>query len=441
MEPLPSVRSAEDILEEQAALERAAAGVRLPPLPLRQAGTRGLATLDFPTLAAPSRAYPLVARCSPQDQERLERVSWLEGFFPEAFDHVALIILACHVLEGELTRLLAEPARRLGAPLAAAVEGQVSPAQRDALEKWLAGRLPTTLGTVELVLHALRCGVERPVPEVAEFVATWFERRYAELLAANAFGRSLGRLRNLYRNPAAHGLRAIPRPDYRRFCALAVGSDTFGGWRDGGPQPDPPAPEEGLLHHHLAYLANTAAVPEAWGETAAAPPPLFRLRTPAAGDLWVRLAVLRAGAPAAPRAVRLTPPGGPAAFRIGESLRFAVEVSAPCRVVLLEWSTGGRGAVLFPNRLRADPAVPAGVLHLPDLHAPECDLPVEGPPGTEALLAVATRQALDFPLLPEGPGEAVRQFSAEDCVVLEGVLAALPPGTWAADPCQFDVRA
>jgi hypothetical protein len=440
MESPALVRSEADILEEGAALAAAAARVRLPPLPVRQVRGGGLAALEFPTRAAPPRGYPLAARCAPHDRERLERVSWLEAYFPEAFDHAALVILGCQVLESELTRLLAEPARRLGAPLLAAAEGRVTPAQREALGKWLAGRLPTTLGTIELVLHALRQGLAGPVPEVAAFVAAGFAPRYAELLAANAFGRSLGRLRNDYRNPAAHGLREIARPEYRRFCALAVGSETFGGWREGGPRPDPPAPDEGLLHHHLAHRAPDSASLDGPGDAAGGPPPLFRLRTPAEQDLRLHLAVLHAGAPAAVRGVRLTPAGGPAAFRIGESLRFAVEVSAPCRVALLDWSTGGRGAVLFPNRWRTDPGVAACVLHLPDPRAPECDFPVEGPPGTESLLALATRQPLAFPLLPGGPGAVMRALSAEDCAALERALAALPPGAWAADPCAFEVR-
>jgi hypothetical protein len=370
----------------------------------------------------------MAARCGALSPRRLERLVWRENHPPPDFDGAPLVVDGCVILEGELTRLLADPARALGPVLLRAVEGRAARSQRDVLEKWLAGRAPVTLGTVELILYALRQGLARRLPEVTAFLDESFLPGYARLLGTNGPGRCLAKLRQDFRNPAAHGGHEVSAAEYERFCRLAVGSISFRAWVHQGPRPDPPADDEGLLHHHLAYRQAAPAdgpdAPRGPGRQA-----LLRLRTPPGSPVQVRVAV----APVRPGA-------GPHAFRVGECIRFTLEVGVPCSTTLISLPEDGDAVVLFPNRHRPDGRLPHGVTSFPDPHSPECELPLEGPPGTETVLALATRGPLGIGLLPAGPEPAVRTLSDADLAELARALAALPAGEWAASVCRFEVR-
>ena len=96
--------------------------------------------------------------------------------------------------------------------------------------------------------------------------------------------------------------------------------------------------------------------------------------------------------------------------------------------------------MLFPNGLRPDSQVAAGTLSLPDRAAPECDFLVEGPPGEENVLALATREPLPMTLLPAGGRERMGVLTPQQLAALADAVNALPGDSWAVDLCRFEVR-
>src|SRR5262245_41749443 len=234
MRPSPSVGGAEDIQEEWSALRRAldereetlraaqpkAVGPSAPapeasPGNLLDWALRTFRARAMPPPASPGEpANPLLERCLPQNVQRLDDACKLEGVFQDPRDYGLLVIGASRVLESELDHHLSRPARRLGGELLEAFGVRASPKQREAMAAWLEGRLPTTIGTVELVLHGLAEGLGRRIPAVASFVSSQFEREYGPLLEEGGLIRAAERIRNGFRNPAAHGTRRFGSVDY-----------------------------------------------------------------------------------------------------------------------------------------------------------------------------------------------------------------------------------
>src|SRR5206468_9737057 len=154
-----------------------------------------------------------------------------------------------------------------------------------------------TLGTLEILLFALRRGLVQQRPEIVDFLGRQFLPAYPALLQSNGLGRAVAKVRNDFRNPAAHGLReAFRLADYRRLCALSVGAVSVGAWLREGPEPTPPAAEEAVLHHHLAHLQGATA-DSATGRSIGPREALLSLRTPATSTLRVRISVERASVP------------------------------------------------------------------------------------------------------------------------------------------------
>jgi hypothetical protein len=441
MEPVLSVQDLAELVREEEALRIAVDRLRLPGLPrLRGAARSAVAErIDIPEQVLPVPRYALAGRCTQAGRKRLTRLGWLEGRFPEDFDHTALVLLGCQAIEAELIAVVAEPARVLGPSLPGAIADRASRTQINILERWLEGRAPATLGTLEIVLFALRRGLVQRLPEVVDFLGRRFLPEYADLLQSNGLGRAVSKVRNDFRNPAAHGLRdAFPAEDYRRLCALGVGAVSVGSWLREGPEPEPPVAEEGVLHHHLAQLPGDI---HATGTQGGVDPreALLSLRTPAESTLRVRLSVERVSVPVTVRTVAVRPTGGGTSFQVGESIRFVVQVEEPCRFLLLDLAAGKKATVLFPNALRPDSQVAAGTLSLPDRAVPEWDFLVEGPPGEDAVLAIATREPLPLTLLPADGREVMRGLSVQQLAALADALRALPADSWAVDGCKFAV--
>lgn len=418
MDLLPSVESVAEIVGERAALEAAVA--------CRSAGLRG----EEPAGGSPGA---LAGRCSPENRRRLDKLAWWEARLPPEFadDCGLLIVLGSQVVEQELARIVAAPAHAVGTVLLRAVEGRAKPPQSAALAGWLDGRVPVTMGMLEIILYALRRGWELELAEVREFLASAFRPGYADLLATNGPARALARMRQDYRNPAAHGLAAISAAGYGEFCELAVACTSFGQWRRAGTIPPPP-PDRGLLHHHLTHLL---------GHSDLAPrPALLDLATPAGSPRIVRVEVERV-TPAAFRGIGLVSRQEGDGFRVGDAVRFVLEVNAPCWVALLALSADGGATALLPNRLRPYHHSAGGMLCVPDRATPECTFPLEGPPGTETVLALATREPCPFPLLPDEPNAVMRRLTAPEVVRLTAKIMALPSDSWAVGWCRFEVTA
>jgi hypothetical protein len=235
--------SLEDILQEASDTDvarRAAAAAeavrgREPSLPRRL--SRGNAP-DIVSVPAPL-------------QSRLRTLLALEGALAEdGLDHSPLVFLACQLCEIHLRDTL-EPLGRVLAPeLLGAIEDARTP--RHVLEKWSTGQAPCTLGTVELLVFALRRALERSVPRVPETILGRFTPDYLTLVRSRGPERALSRLRNEHRNPVAHGLTTVSSEGYEKVCGLLLGARLASSWCARGPAKTPVPHDVAVLHHHLA---------------------------------------------------------------------------------------------------------------------------------------------------------------------------------------------
>jgi hypothetical protein len=101
----------------------------------------------------------------------LAELDWLEVNLPASFPRTNLVVRGCQVVEHELVRLVGQPCRRIGAALVQATQDRLSPDQTHILERWhTEERFPLTLGTVEMILYALRSGHEQALPEIEVFL-------------------------------------------------------------------------------------------------------------------------------------------------------------------------------------------------------------------------------------------------------------------------------
>src|SRR5262249_35044606 len=158
-------------------------------------------------------------------QRRYATYVWMEDLFRtrQGGDYGFLISPACQILEEEVQDLLLGPARAIAGELGAAL-GAKSPDKVPLLEPWANGK-PATLGTVSVVLLALRRGQQAGVPAVREFLEGQFRHPFVELLAANGVAPCLDRVREAFRNPACHGTKTPPytAAEYEQFVRLLVG--------------------------------------------------------------------------------------------------------------------------------------------------------------------------------------------------------------------------
>jgi hypothetical protein len=424
METLPSVNSVEEILEEEAILrERPAkeAGFALPQIRSAPAG---------PAPAQAGIVNPVARRCEGVNLSRLAEIAWWEGHFPQMFDTAPLIVQCCQVIEWEMTRIVADPSRQLGAGLLRALEGYAKPGQMQIAVRWLEKDVPTTMGTLEIILFALRKGKEQGLSEVENFLGATFRPGYTELLATNGPGRALARIREEYRNVAAHGKRKLPRSDYGVFCDLAVARASFGSWARSRNLPVP-ADDRGLLHHHLNHLP---------GESEAAPEgaALSSLVTPPGS----RISVLVEAEPASParlRSIAVTPRREKAGLRVGDTVRFAVSVNKSCWITLLALSDDGGASVLLPNDRRPYGRQPAGTLYAPAQSEPECEFPLEGPPGPQWVCVLATSDPLPGALVLPTNGAMMRRLNAAEADELAAAFSSTAAEGRSVGWCEFEV--
>jgi hypothetical protein len=141
------------------------------------------------------------------------------------------------------------------------------------------------------------------------------------------------------------------------------------------------------------------------------------------------------------RSITVTPTRFEQTFRVGDLIRFGFQASHDCHVTLFELGTSGRPAVLLPNAWRRVSWVESGRPHfLPGFDFPEFDFRLDNPPGTEQVLAVASRAPLPFPalLLPAG-GEAFHMLSDKECGQIADGLSTLGPEQWVSASCRFTV--
>jgi hypothetical protein len=197
----------------------------------------------------------MIASCPEATRNRYRTLLHHEGFAASDDDHAILIVPACAILEGELRRLLANPALPIADELFAALAPHPGSVPFSALDDWRRGR-PPMLYTLVLLLAALRRGLGQGRPAVHDFVAEHFRPEFVALARGPHLTDDLDRVRREFRNPASHAEKVFGPGDYERFARLLVAANRLGDWdRDG---PDVPTAEgSGVLHHHLRNARST----------------------------------------------------------------------------------------------------------------------------------------------------------------------------------------
>lgn len=228
-------RTADRLAETQAAAFFAA----LPPL------TRGGA-------GAPLGIGRLLIQSCPDDaQKRYQTLLHFEACAAKDNDHAFLIVPACAILEGELRRLVAFPARPIADELVAALAPHPESIPFAVLDEWRRGERPFLYALV-LLLSALRCGLEQERPAVHSFISAHFRPEFAALARGAHFTDCLDRIRREFRNPASHAEKTFNSADYECFARLLVAANRVGDWDRNGPAVATPDATVGILHHHLS---------------------------------------------------------------------------------------------------------------------------------------------------------------------------------------------
>lgn len=374
---------------------------------------------------APARGGRALVRRRPAGRRRrYERVIAEELLPDDRIDYKLQICCASAVLEEEVSDLLAEPLRPAADLLAAAARASThKDAGRTAeiLAKWGAGQAPTTLGLVTMgLLVAIRRGLRSDAATFAPLLGRLFTAEWLDALQTDAVGPVLDELRKV-RNAACHPVGEFDEAAYRAFAVQLVGRDRLTDWDAVGPDPDPPPADAGFLHR---LLTGSRLVPPA------APDRLLALAAPRAEGFALeltahaRLPDRSAGAAAEPR------------FQLGAELVLKVRSARDCHLALIDLGTTGRVSLLLPNALCPQPRLAGGVPALfPGPEFAEFVFALEGEPGVERLVAVATPDPLPLPAPP--PGGFFAPLTDADLERTADAVAALPADRWAAHACSF----
>jgi hypothetical protein len=379
----------------------------------------------------------LLSQCPPGTRLRYETLLHAEATFPAGGDHGYLIGPACQILEAELDRLLAAPARGVADDVVAALRATGdNDKQADILDKWARGEFITTLGTSSVLLLGLRRAREQGRAAVGDFFKDHFRPRYLELLEGKGLGACLDWIRNEFRNPVSHGKATFTAAAYERFVGLAVASLRFTTWDVRGPDPESPGGSVGALHHLLSESRRLTPPPP----TPDALARLLALRTPATSPLRVQVRAEPAGSAGGMRDVDVVPGDAGRPFRLGDAIRFVFEVGGRCHLALIDVGTRGTAAVVWPNAWQRDTVVESGRAYsLPRTEAPEFVLRLTGLPGVERVVAVVTAAPLAAPLLPAA-GAGFRKLAPAELVSLADEVAGRDPATWAVATCEFAIE-
>ena len=372
-------------------------------------------------------------------QKRYETLCRTEAQFSPSGDHAFLISPACGILERELDELLVTPVRGVAGRLAAAMgDSRKDREKAGLLEAWVSGSRPATLGTVSLILLALRRGQERKTPDITEFLNRNFRPDFIGLLASNRLAPCLDRIRDRYRNPACHGFAMFDAASYEAFVRLAAGNRRFADWDRRGPEPAPPPGDAGFLHHLLAQLRllPEQPLPPAPGPAAL----LTALTAPRSASLAVEVVPYHADAGPRSRGVSVEAARADRPFRLNDSLRLTFRADRDCYVTLIDVGASGTVSVILPNAWRTQARIAGGKPHfVPDVDAPEFQFTLAGDPGRERVVALATLGPPPIALAPDS-GAPFRVLRPAEVEVLAATVAELDPASWGAAACEFEIR-
>jgi hypothetical protein len=213
-----------------------------------------------------------------------------------------------------------------------------------------------------------------------------------------------------------------------------VGNDRFGAWHVAGPHP--PDLDAGFLHSHLSESWIVAGSVDG---SQPSPEALLGQVTSRDSPHAIRLEIDHADPAPLLRDIAIGRPPSERPFRLGDSIRLTFRTGRDGHLALIDVGTSGGVTVLFPNRWTADGSIAGGRDYsLPDPSLPVPDLTLSGRPGTERILAIATRDALPMPLKPDGDAP-FRTLSPDEIRRLLEVINGLDPMTSAIATRQIEI--
>src|SRR5262245_41243046 len=164
-------QSWDDIRYEWEGLQKAAKPIRdltsKVPRRLRTRGSSERSTIHRGAAVGSA----LVARFAEWNRRRYVDLLYFESFLEPGRDHAMPIAYASSLLESELDRLVAAPARCVVAALIAALEATKDDRkQAEILVRWARHDVPTMLGILSTLLRAMRKGLDQNSEEVRTFV-------------------------------------------------------------------------------------------------------------------------------------------------------------------------------------------------------------------------------------------------------------------------------
>jgi hypothetical protein len=404
-------------------------------LPFRERGDSDTCTLGTMG-AADGVGRRLLRRCGADAEQRLLTLLHLEQSLQPEHDHGVLIAFSSQLVESVLVRLVADQLRPRAARLVEVL--QVHPKDARAAEvvaRWSSGQMSTTLGTIINLLLALRRAEELNLADVHECSARLFSERFIQLLRGKELAQTLNQVRDQYRNPAAHGLRAFNAREYEAFGRLVVARARFRAWDLWGADPPDPPSHEAVFHHHLAGYR--------WPDTelpAVPPNPLHQLLAlQTLPDSLVRIDLrVEPDAGSRLRDVRPEGTGMEPAFHLGIGISITLQAEPDAYGLLLDVGTSGSVAVLWPNRWDSEDCLQAGrPVQIPGPHCPHA-LTLQRATGQEQLIALASLDPWRTDWRPRGD-EAFRELTPADLDRLLKQFAEHPPNRRSATRLAFRV--
>lgn len=168
-------------------------------------------------------------------------------------------------------------------------------------------------------------------------------------------------------------------------------------------------------------------------------------RLPRRGFLALGLGLAAScAAPAAmPLGVSFHPDRDVPLYRVGEAIRFGVQVSRPAEVIVLNTDARGRVTVLRPNAFDPATRLEPGQIHVFPPRGAAYALRVTDPAGPNTIRVIATtaRQALPgVSAVPSDPFATLRSSADEVERGIEIATLATPGASWAVAEYRFSVR-
>lgn len=130
-------------------------------------------------------------------------------------------------------------------------------------------------------------------------------------------------------------------------------------------------------------------------------------------------------------------------YRVGEKVAFSVETTRDCYLTLLNIGTSGQVKLLLPNQFQRGNLLRAGASQrVPTTEAP-FEFTLNGPPGTEGVMAICALDAIPVGLQPAATWVLPSQVSVAVQVQtkdIEATLKPIPKDRWAIATITLEVE-